>query len=373
MFKPRLDLVVPFYNEEAVLSSFVGALQSQIDHLGRPLSEEALRLIAVDSMSTDRSLEVLKIATHGFKSPHTIVLQEPEKSHTQARIRGCSFALSDRSKEERSILVVSDADTVLHPQWLACVQERLAPGTADALTCAGTFPASFWRRIPKLVRRYVDEIGTIFFPNETIADFGIDVSRALFTEQMFFDIGRMPSDCAFAIRKDAFERAGEYRREYWRDGREILGEGWHLKFRLDRIGARVEYEDRAPYSTSPRRMLHEAENLLDGTAYLDGMSKLRSTPEEAQFRALEALSASYDFVQVRKYIVRNYILLKAITEPDRPALRRYLGANSDEILARIQHAKPDTAAEIYNLADQLLERYFESMLSDIRQLREGHR
>jgi glycosyltransferase involved in cell wall biosynthesis len=372
MREPRLDLVVPFYNEEAVLADFVAALQTQTDHLGRPLSEKALRLIAVDSTSTDRSLEVLETATHGFKSPETVVLQEPEKSHTQARMRGCSLALSDESKAERPILVGSDADTIMHPRWLACVLERLTSGTADALTCAGTFPASFWRRVPKLVRRYADEIGTIFFPKETIADFGIDVSRALFTERMFLDIGRMPSDCAFAIRKDAFERAGGYRREYWQDGREILAEGWHLKFRLDKTGARVAYEGRTPYATSPRRMLHEAERLLEGTAYLDGMSKLRHAPEESQYQALEALSESYDFAQARKYIVRNYILLKVITEPDRPELRTYMGGNSDEILSRIQCSNRDSAAEIYQLADQLLEEYFECILSNLRRLREGH-
>lgn len=372
MCEPRLDLVVPVYNEQDVLADFVAALQAQTDQHGRLLSEKILRLIIVDNMSTDRSLEVLETVSHGFKRPETVVLQEPKKSHIQARIRGCSFALSDESKIKRPILVGADADTLMHPQWLACVVERLTSGTTDALTCAGTFPASFWRRIPKLARRYADEIGTIFFPKETIADLGIDVSHALFTEQLFLDLGRMPSDCAFAVCKDIFERAGGYRREYWPDGREILAEGWHLKFRLDKIGARIAYEPRAPYVTSPRRMLHEAERLLEGKAYLDGMSDFRHPPGDSNYSALEELAVEYDFEKVRRYIIRNYILLKAVTEPDRPEIRRYIGASSGDVLSRIQSSERDTAAQIYHLADHLLEDYFSPILSNLRSIRESH-
>jgi hypothetical protein len=366
-----VDVVVPVLNEELQVDGFLSNMAEQVDASGEPFPFGFVRVIVVDGGSGDATLGILR--DHAARRRIDLsVLHEPERSHTQARIRGTRAALSDAGADRRRILVNADVDTRFDASWLAHVVHRLRPEAGvDVVAYAGYFPDEFWRRVPRLARRYFDEVGTLFFSPTVTAELGLTGRATLFTDRIFHDFVRMPSDCGFACVKAAFARAGGYERVFEPDGREVLGEGWHLRFRLDRTGAVCSYAPSPWYATSPRRFLAEAREMLDGVAYRNGMNSYRADADDAQYAALEAMAETYDFDGLRRYVVRNYILLPCITRPDQ-AVRHaaYFGPRADELHARLlsfgDSGRSESPLAIHALADELVDEYLETVVEHAR-------
>ena len=369
----KVDLVIPYYNEERELPLLFNNLGMQVDADGHPLKRESWRLILVDNGSEDGSAQVVEAWLRNNLNLEVVVLHEPIKSHIQARISGVTFALKQDGKSRYPILANADADTRFHPQWIDDISKRLSTDNFDVLSYAGYFPTAFWSKVPALTQGYFDNLGTIFFSRQTIEEFGYSGRESLFTERVFLDFGRMPSDCGFALTKRLYEVAGGYRRDYWPDGREVLGEGWNLKFRLDSVGARNIYVSDKPYQTSPRRLLLEADDLLSGKSYTGEMSDLRDAPQDHNFRALNALASTYDFDPLRRYVVKNYILLHCITRPQLILKNsEYFGAARNRLMDDIAAARlqlmTESSARVYALAEVLLRCYYDDILLNVSRM-----
>ena len=361
---------MPVYNEEAELRRFFEDLALQEADDGGPLPEGTLHVVLVDSESEDGTSEVVEQARARLSSVQITLVQEPVRHHVVARARGAALVTGPEGLARSSVLASADVDTRFHPRWVADVGRRLGEGRVDAVTYAGSYPVEFWSRVPTLARRYFEEVGTVFFPRATIEEYAFDEGAALVTEQVFHDLVRVPSDAAWALTKDAYLRAGGFVRETGADGGDVMFEGRNLRFRLDALGARVEYANDTPFETSPRRLLHEGERLLGGTAYAGGLTHLRAPVEPSHFEALEQLAERYPFDALRRYVVKHYVLLPVVSRPSLLAgNERYFGEAAEEVAAAAVALPPArAAADVHATADLLLDRRLEDVLDALERL-----
>ena len=363
-----VDVVVPVLNEAKELPLFFADLAGQVDADGEQLSAGTVCAIVVDSESTDGTPAIVEESRARHPGLQIVFVQEPVRNHVAARARGAAVAL----ERPGALLASADVDTRFHPQWIQDIGRRLGVEGLDAVTYSGHYPASFWKAVPRLARRYFDEVGTIFFGPETVAHYGFDPAAALFTPGLFRDLVRMPSDCAWAYTKAVYERAGGFRRERYDDGREVVFEGRNLRFRLDALGARVAYVDTAPFETSPRRLLAEAGTFLEGSAYGDELRPIREAGGAEQHAALERLADTYDFAALRRYVVKHYVLLPVVS---RPALltgnERYFGTAAAAVRETLDRfaAAPRSAASIHLQADALLAAHFGEIVASFASAR----
>ena len=259
----QLDLVVPTYDEAEELPGFFASLAAQTDPKGEPLPDGTIRVVVVDGGSRDATPRMLDDCRRAYPGIEIVVLAERTGSHVEARRLGAGLLTTADGIERARALVNADADTRFHPLWLADVAARIDSGAVDALTYAGHFPAEFWKRVPRLATAYANEIGTIFFGPATIAHYRLAPSGGLFKECVFHDLVRVPSDCAWALSKEAYLAAGGFRREFDEDGRELLFGGRNLRFRLDALGARVAYVSGSVAHGTEKTLLLEHKAAID--------------------------------------------------------------------------------------------------------------
>lgn len=368
---PAVDMVVPVYNEEAAIEEFLLSMAGQVAGAGVPLPADLLRLVLVDNGCTDETRAIVERFAARHPDMSIVVLDEPVKSPIQARIRGASFVLRPEERARYPILANGDADTRYHPRWIWRVIQTLAGGAIDAVAFAGGFPLAFWRRMPKLAARYFREVGTVLFNPDVREHYGFVEREAMLTWQVFVDLPKMPTDCAFALSKRAYGRAGGFRREYRPDGAEIMGEGWNLRFRLDKVAASVACVTDAPYETSPRRLVGEPERWLGRRSYDHGMSDYRSPGRPIDYGALDELAASCEFDAVIGHVIENYLIRPTIGRPH--LVRRhgdYFGAAARSLYRDLLAARPvfrnGSSWEIHQLAHGLTERYRDAIVTHLR-------
>lgn len=367
-----VDVVVPVLNEAREIVGYLDSLGSQVGSDGAILPSGSVRVIIVDSHSSDGTLAAINRARDRHPQLEIVVLQEPPGSHVDARRRGAEFALAAGTRGASAVLASTDVDTRFHPRWIADVGARFARGAVDAVTYAGHYPAAFWAQVPRLAARYFAEVGTVFFPPSTITAYALSADAALFRDDLFRAFTRVPSDCAWAYTKAAYAEAGGYLRERRPDGSEVMFEGRNLRFRLDRIGARVAYADDTPFETSPRRLLFEAEQFLAGTAYRTGLVPIRGQVTQSHVDALEELSSTLDFAALRSYVVKHYVLLPVVSRPSLlEGNERYLGEAFEPVRRAIlqQHPHLEGAAAVHALADTLVERHCATIVEAAKSLR----
>jgi hypothetical protein len=339
-----------------------------VDDRGEPLPAGTLHVVVVDSESEDGTHEVVADAQAGNPGLVITLLQEEQGSHLLARALGAAHVTTGDGRERSAILANADVDTRFDSRWIWDIGRRLGNGEVDAVTYGGTFPAAFWAAVPTLAQRYFDEVGTVFFPRTIVERYGFDEREAFLTPRVFGDIVRVPSDCGWALRKGAYLRAGGFQIERRADGSEVMFEGRNLRFRLDALGARVAFAGDTPFETSPRRLLHEAERFLQGTAYEGGLSHIRAPVDEQQVSALESLAGSYDFERLRRYVVKHYIVLPAVSRPSLVSgNEHYFGTAADDVRAAGNALQPErTAADVHRAADEVLERRYDAIVAALR-------
>lgn len=300
-----VDIIIPCYNERYELPKTLNSIVSQD-------TTANIRIIIVDNGSTDGTKDWLEYYINTIQGKiEIVVLTEPVKSHIAARNTGFMFAMKQQ-QDRFPIAIGADADTIFHHNFINKVIEHFNDPEVDALSCSGFFCDAFWKRVPNLTQSYFDASGTIFLSPNIIEEFRFKGKEALFTEQIFHDFVRMPSDCCFPIRKSIYQNSKGYYREFRRDGTEIFAEGWSLRFRLDRMRANIIYINEAPYQTSPRRLIYEFQKFVSGNSYSDSMSDIRKNITDTDY---ELLNYCYllEEKNLQKYIIRNYILIPCIT------------------------------------------------------------
>lgn len=342
----------------------------QYDEKGKLLPRNLYQIVVVDNNSKDRTANIVKDFTSNLKNPKTFLISEPEKGVVPSRISGYNFVLENETITT-PYLASGDADVYFNKSWVNTIISDFKQKSVDVISCAGCFPDSFWQKVPILVERYLNEIGTIFFNKETINRLGLKGKKFLFTEQIFLDFIRPVTDGCFAITKDAYLKAGGYTREFWDKEKkeEVYGEGWRLVFNLERTGAKIFYENRVPYESSPRRLLEEPEKFLGATSYNKKMADLRSTVEN-HYTNLNEYAKNVDLKPVQKYIIDYYVLLKCITRPELIKKNpKYFSRYGEEIYKEIinwwNNKKTLNGKNLFLFSNQLGDKYFSRLMKTI--------
>lgn len=318
-------VVMPFRDESAILSGTLRHLASTCQSSGTSPGEIAL--VGVDNGSTDNGAEVFMASAQacGFGASR---VEHSGGAVVSARALGFDSALSHHS--DARLIVSLDADTAPGPAWLREALTLWSDG-ADAVSFIGTFPYSFWRLVPALTARYAAELGTVFFDPRTSSRAG-RLSTG-FHQDMFDRLGRTLVDQLFAIRPEAYERAGGHQVQLDQSGAEVLHEGGRLAYQLSLIGANIVTARVDRYTTSPRRLVGEASDLFSGVSYAGEMRIYRAQDNNG-LEALDASSGELDFSSLRRYVVRNYVVFQLLCRPQGlSALRFWL---PDALVSRLE-------------------------------------
>ncbi|OGK64582.1 hypothetical protein A2313_04080 [Candidatus Roizmanbacteria bacterium RIFOXYB2_FULL_41_10] len=114
----KVSVVVPVYNEEAIIGKCLKAIFSQ--------SEPADEVILVDNNCTDNSMKIAK------KYPVRII-KEKQQGISYARNKGF-----DRAKYE--IIARTDSDVTVNPNWIERIKFNFKAQKIDALAGTVSFP-----------------------------------------------------------------------------------------------------------------------------------------------------------------------------------------------------------------------------------------
>jgi glycosyltransferase involved in cell wall biosynthesis len=308
-------VVIPAFEEARYVGATLDALFAQVDRSGAPIEPDRFRIVVVHRDSGDGTRDVVERAAAAHPAHRCEVVEQAEPGHTQARVIGIERGLTELDPADTVVASV-DADTLCHPGWIDSILRHAEHTNVDLFSYAGHYPKELWDHAPRLKERYAAELGTLFFDPVTAAEALARGERALFTERLFFDFGRLPSDCGLAIRASAYRGAGGYRVEYDDDGNEVYGEGWHLRIRAEFAGYATAYVNDAPYATSARRFVAEPHLFLGGGSYDKQFVAHRDTIAAEQYRMLDELSPRFEFSATRDYVVRYYVLLNCVLRPE---------------------------------------------------------
>lgn len=113
--KHQLWVVIPFYNEEKLINSAIGALAAQTDR--------SFMLLLVDNASTDMSARIANDACQKYDLDFEIIT-EPEKGTGTAADSGFRYAI----KHGAHYIARTDADCLPSSDWIAQVKQGFADG-----------------------------------------------------------------------------------------------------------------------------------------------------------------------------------------------------------------------------------------------------
>lgn len=366
----RLGVVIPTYNEAEFIGPTIESLGQQVDRHGERYEPERLEVVVADTPGHDGTPDAAREAGARTHLKVTIV-SEPEPSMVAARIAGLDHLLS-RPEGPPDVLISADADTRFPVGWLGHVEGVIRQGYGMVST-SGCFEHEFWMRCRRLARRYVEEIGIVFFNNSTAEAVLNANDRPLFTPRLFEQFGRPVSDCGLAITTELYQSIGGIRREHYDDDgqREILAVGWPLMFRVELAGHSIGQMRWPEYETSARRLLHEPEALFSGASYLNEIEHFRCTSGD-QYAWIDHFAERLDMAPLRRYVIKNYILQQCITRPDRiTANRSVFGEATFDVLSAVaawhsRHPSPRTR-DVFEFADKLADDYGSVVLARLRQ------
>jgi glycosyltransferase involved in cell wall biosynthesis len=145
---PRISVIVPHFNQQALLVRCLEALR------GQTIGLQAYEIIVVDNGSPGGLSEIVA------KAPFVRFLVEPQRGAAHARNAGLATARGE-------IIAFTDADCVPAPDWLACGETSLADadlvgGPIDVFAADASHPTpveSFERVFGFRQRHYVSRKG----------------------------------------------------------------------------------------------------------------------------------------------------------------------------------------------------------------------
>ncbi|MBX9390021.1 glycosyltransferase [Streptomonospora nanhaiensis] len=213
----RISVIVPAYNEEAVIGRCLEALVTQ--------TVPADEIIVVDNNSSDRTVEVAEqFSEHGVR-----VVRESKQGAVHARNRGFDEADGD-------ILGRIDADTMVGPEWVGRLAEAFTTdpkGTPAAVTGPSWFYDIPMRRFGLFAHRlFCHQINRMISGHPMLWGSNMALSR----------------ECWAKVRDHACTEPG-------------LWEDLDLAVHLNRLGLRVRYVDTLRVPVSARRIGATARDL----------------------------------------------------------------------------------------------------------------
>lgn len=368
----RLGVVIPTYNEAEFIGPTIDSLGQQRDRDGHGYGEGRLEVVVVDTPGNDGTPDAAQQTAARHPCLKVTVVSETEPSMVSARIAGIEYLMS-RPNGPPDVLISGDADTSFPHGWLSAIEDVLNRGYRVVST-GGCFEHDFWMRCPQLSRRYIEQIGTIFFNPATANALLKPDDRPLFTPTLFEHFGRPVSDCAMAVTTELYEELGGIQQEFYDVNRlrPILAVGWPLMFRAELAGHVVGYLRSPEYETSARRLLHEPEALFSGASYLNEIEHFRERSED-QYAWLEQFANRLDMEPLRRYVIKNYILQQCITRPERIMANRRFFADAAEDLVRdvagwrAEHPSVGTR-DVFEFADQLTDRFHDVIFKQVEHI-----
>lgn len=358
-----IGIVIPAHNEADYIGVTLESLRSQ--DAGSSGSTE---IVVVENGSTDETAAIVGAYVQDEDAGVSLV-QQDEASMVTSRAAG--FARLLAKERPPQYLVSADADTLFPPSWLRSVLTRLENG-ADVVSSAGYMSPELWARCPGLTRRYLDEVGTIFFDATTVDRLGARGQSYLFTEEVFRDFGRPVSDAGFAMTSECYRRLGGFQRHRYVDGTEMAAVGWPFMMNADFAGRRTEYMSEPAWSTSPRRLLQEPSAVFNTTAYRGAITAFRSEDDD-EYRSLDRLAESIDLRPLQEYCLKYYVLQRCVLRPELLRLnQRYFGPHLPDTEQAIQDWHREVSdpepGQAFAFLDELSAHVTEPLLERIRSL-----
>jgi|GEM_PF-4962546 len=358
-----ITIIISVLNEERNIRKTLRSLERQTDAAGKPLPVDDYRVLVVNNGSSDKTEEITEEVA---KESRIRIRQvhEPCRNIISARLAGVREVEQNPDYSRTRILAFCDADVAIPPGWINSMLANFEGKDTDVLSYNGAFPHDFWIRVPRLARRYLSELGTLFFPEETRRLYAAGGTKVKLTPRIFSDFTRPPSGGFYSVRLAAYKAAGGYRREFTHEGRELDGPTWRLYASLLRNGARLKFIPDIEMINSERRLLCAPEKFF-GLQNYDQLGDLRQDyrqASEGRYAYVDSLAESVDFAPVRRYALEYYVLFPCINDPSLLAKnRRYFGALANEIYAGISdwknsHPTP-SSGELFQFCDWLTDRY----------------
>jgi hypothetical protein len=240
---PRWSAVVmPCLNEEDYLTAACASLG--FGGSVNPTPPQC-RLILVDNGSTDRTLDICH-ALQDELGELVVIVQEPVRGHVPARHRGnmiaAQIAAAEGISPDQAVIIQADADTEYSAGYVDNVRAAYVDAPVD-----GQFVQAITVLPPDLRATY---------PRVFAAMDAVDQSMETRFGLQQYDFVVDDKACAYGL--DDYFKCGAHRREFFRDGTEILAETTRLMIASQALGLKnIEIAD-ATAIHSQRRFLHDA-------------------------------------------------------------------------------------------------------------------
>ncbi len=185
--KSNFWIVVPFYNEEKLITGTLDALKAQ--------SDTDFTLVCVDNVSTDRSPKIVKDYIKKHPNLRIRLIHEKQKGTGAASDTGFRYAI----KNGATVVARTDADALPCKDWVKLLKEdfrtgarivggRLQPRTDEAI--------SKWydQVLGKMLIRLVEFSPRIFFrrPGQQYPLFMIPGLNMAIESQLYLQVGGFP-------------------------------------------------------------------------------------------------------------------------------------------------------------------------------------
>lgn len=119
----RFSIVVPVKNEEAYILKTLGSFASQVDLSGHPLDPDVFEVLVLANNCSDHSVTYIKAFMDEHPNLHihleevTLGASEANIGYIRRNLMECAYARL--SQNGGGILMTTDADTMVAPDWIA--------------------------------------------------------------------------------------------------------------------------------------------------------------------------------------------------------------------------------------------------------------
>lgn len=248
----RASIVIPAYNEEAVLPNCLDSLATAIENLKNPFQVEA---IVVDNGSSDDTLHIAE--SYGQRLPRLLVIKEGERGPGFARSTGARLALSraalrNRAENEDFWLINTDADTIVSESWLSDWFLLFSTPNALLITGDAKFENASNKQYPnasqllKVMGRHSRDMEGLF------GVINVDGFNSAVERKCYSVVGPYTQP-RLLIDGDRYVN--------------LAGEDWDLSTKAKMIGITPLRSQCNPVIASSRRFQVSPREFIDGTAY----------------------------------------------------------------------------------------------------------
>lgn len=371
-----LTIIISTLNEERNIETVLTRLENQVDDQENEIDKERYKVLVVDNGSTDNTSPLVKRFSKQSRL-HVGMTYEVVQNIIAARKAGVREIQENALYADTQFLAFCDADVTVPHRWIHSILTGFKDDSTDILSYNGSFPHSFWEKVPRLIERYISEVGTLFFPSETIKRYGTHQREVKLSRRIYSDFVRPPSGGFYAIRMETYNSVGGYQREFTDEGKEVDGPTWRLYIKLIGAGTNLKFIPDIEMINSERRLLGDPKKFFKIQEY-DQLSELRQDfreRDDSQYSFVDNLAGSIDFEPVRRYAVEYYLLFPCVNKPELVRHNEdYFGSLRREIETDIHKWRRENplpkGQDVFRFCDELTDKYFRPLWNEIPARRE---